>query len=348
MLYCTRDAHKRDTTFEEGGDGDLVGCIEGDAGFTAGFGCFVGEAEAGEAGEIGHGEVELAEGGEVEGQVRCYALGVGEGVEDGETHIGDGDLGEDAAVDEFDEGVDGGLRVDRDADLCGREVEEAAGFDDLEALVHQGSGVDRNALAHDPCGVFEGLSGSDAVEVGEGGVAKGATGGGEPDLFDFGGGASAHALVDGVVLGVYGQEGYVVFARGRDDELACGDEALLVGQTDSFAGADGGVCGFEAGYSHYGGDDEVDFGKRGDVDAAGGTVEDFDVGDAFGIQAGFKDSGQLLRGQGDDLGTPAEALREGGVDVGAGGERDDLVAVREGLADGKGGVADGAGGAEDC
>ena len=57
------------SSFEEGGDGDLVGGVEGDAGGAAGFGGFVGEAEAGEAGEVGRGEVELAECGEVEGEV---------------------------------------------------------------------------------------------------------------------------------------------------------------------------------------------------------------------------------------------------------------------------------------
>ena len=36
---------------------------------AAGFGGFVGEAQAGEAGEVGLGEVELAQGGEVEGEV---------------------------------------------------------------------------------------------------------------------------------------------------------------------------------------------------------------------------------------------------------------------------------------
>ncbi len=200
---------------EEGGYGDLVGGVEGDAGVAAGVGGLVGEAEAGEAGEVGHGEVQLAQCGEVEGEVGRDALGVGEGVEDGEAHVGDGDLGEDAAVDEFDEGVDGGLGVDGDADLRGRKVEEAAGFDDLEALVHHGGGVDGDALAHDPGGVLEGLGGGDVVEVGEGGVAEGATGGGEPDLFDFGGGAAAHALVDGVVFGVDGEEGYVVLAWRR-------------------------------------------------------------------------------------------------------------------------------------
>ena len=67
---------------------------------------------------------------------------------------------------------------------------------------------------------------------------------------------------------------------GGDDELAGGYEAFLVGETDAFAGADCSVGGFEAGYSDDGGDDEVDFGEGRDVDGAGGTVEDFDVGDA--------------------------------------------------------------------
>ena len=44
-------------------------------------------------------------------------LGVGEGVEDGEAHIGDGDLREDGAVDELDQGVNGGLGMNGDADL---------------------------------------------------------------------------------------------------------------------------------------------------------------------------------------------------------------------------------------
>ena len=41
---------------------------------------------------------------------------------------------------------------------------------------------------------------------------------------------------------------------------------------------------------------------------------------------------QVFKGfgcEGDDLGTPAQALGEGDVDVGAGGEGDDLIAVRE-------------------
>ena len=222
------------------------------------------------------------------GGVGVDAVGVGERVEDGQAHVGDGDLREDGAVDELDQRVDGGLGMDGDADFGGGKVEEAAGLDDLEALVHHGGGVDGDALAHDPGGVLERLGGGDVVEVGERGGAEWAARCGEPYLLDFGGFAAAHALVDGVVLGVDGQEGDVVLAGGLEDEVAGGDEAFLVGEADGFAGADGGVGGFEAGDADDGGDDEVDLGQGGDADGAGGAVDDFDVGEAGLAEAGWR------------------------------------------------------------
>ena len=67
LFDCTRDAEEGNATFEEGGDGDLVGGVEGDAGGGAPGG-LVGEAEAGEAVEVGRREVEAGELGEVEGE----------------------------------------------------------------------------------------------------------------------------------------------------------------------------------------------------------------------------------------------------------------------------------------
>ena len=166
-----------------------------------------------------------------------------------------------------------------------------------------------------------------------------------PDLLRC---SAAHALVDGVVLGVDGEERYIVlFCRG-DNEFAGGDEALLVGEADGFARADCRVGGFEAGYADDRGDDKIYFGKCGDMDAAVGSVDYFNAGDACLFEAGCEGGGELFGCERDDFGAPAETLLEGHVDVAAGGERDYLVAVGEGLADGKGAVADGAGRAEDC
>ena len=188
---------------------------------------------------------------------------------------------------------------------AGGEVEEAAGLDDLEAFVHHGGRVDGDALAHDPGGMFEGLLWGDVFEVGQGGVAEGAARCGEPDLLHFGCGAAAQALVDGVVLGVDGKEGYVVLPGGGEDELACGYEALFVGEADGLAGADCGVGGFESGYAYDCGDYEVDLGQCGDVDGACGAVDDFNAGDGCGFEANEQSGCEGFGGEGDDSGAPA-------------------------------------------
>ena len=150
------------------------------------------------------------------------------------------------------------------------------------------------------------------------------------------------------MLGVDGEQRYVVLFGGGDDELACSYEALLVGEADGLAGLDGGVGGFEACYANDGGDYEVDLGQSGAEDGSGGSVNYLGVGDAFGFEASGEGGGQLFGSEGDDFGPPAEALGKGYFEILACGEGDDLVAVGEGLADGEGAVADGAGGAEDC
>jgi hypothetical protein len=53
-----------------------------------------------------------------------------------------------------------------DLDALGREVEQPAGLDDLERLVHHRRGVDRDLAAHDPVRVRAGLVGRDARERG--------------------------------------------------------------------------------------------------------------------------------------------------------------------------------------
>ncbi len=76
--------------------------------------------------------------------------------------------------------------------------------------------------------------------------------------FTSAGGTSAHGLMDGVVFGVDGEGGLRLCLRaGCDDELTGGYEALLVGEADGLASADGGVGGFESGYADDGGDYEA-------------------------------------------------------------------------------------------
>src|SRR5215472_13890124 len=188
----------------------------------------------------------------------------------------------------------GGLWMDSYADLRWGHVEETTGFNDFEALVEHGGGVDGDAAAHDPGGVLESLLRRDGGELFEGRVAEGAAGCGEPDELDFVVPADAHALMHGVVLAVDWDDWNVAIAGGGSEDFAGSDHALLVGEADWLVGEDGRVRGFKAGDSDYGGDDEVGFGMRGAGDGAFGAVDDFDAGDARGFEAGCKVGGQFF------------------------------------------------------
>ncbi len=104
--------------------------------------------------------------------------------------------------------------------------------------------------------------------------------GGEPDLPDFAGGSAPHALVHGVVFGIDGQQGNLVFFGCSHDELASCDEALLVRQADGLAGFHRGVGGVEPGYTHDRRNDEIDLRQRGYPYGAGRAVDDLNFGDA--------------------------------------------------------------------
>jgi hypothetical protein len=177
--------------------------------------------------------------------------------------------------------------------------------------------------------------------------AEGSAGGGEPDLADFAAFAGAHALVHGVVLGVDGEKSDVTAASRGGKDFSGGDHGFFVGEADSLAGFDGCVGGFESGDADDGGDDEVGFGEGGGGDRAFGAPDDFNLREAFAAETGVKVGGELFCSEGDEAGTPAEALLEGDVEIAAGGERDDGEAVGIALDDAQSALTDGAGRSQD-
>lgn len=181
------DAEVGQAMIEKRGDGDFVGCVEGAGQGAAFFERFTGETQTGETTRGSFGEVEAAEFGPVQMDlIRLEAGGIGERVLDGHAHVRRSELREDGAIDEFDEGVDGGLWMNDDVDLIRAHVEEPVGFDDFETFVHHRGGVDGDAIAHAPVGMIEGLLDGDAGEFGERRFAEGATGSGEDEAADFG------------------------------------------------------------------------------------------------------------------------------------------------------------------
>lgn len=67
-----------------------------------------------------------------------------QGVRDGQSHIGWGDLGDRRGIGELDHRMDLALRVDDDLDAVEVDAEEQMGLDDLEPLVDEGGRVDRD------------------------------------------------------------------------------------------------------------------------------------------------------------------------------------------------------------
>ena len=346
FFNCTRDACEGDSALQESLDGHLVGGIESDAVGSAFFCGLEGQAQAREALEVGLLEVQVAERGHVEGQRGSRALRVGERIQDGQAHVCDGDLRQDRPVHVLHQRMNRGLRMDCNADLRGRHVEEAAGFDDFEALVEHGGRVDGDAAAHHPRGVLESLLRGDAGELVERQLAEWSAGGRQPDGFDLGVRADAQALMDGIVFTVDGQDGNVALTGGRGEDFAGGNHALLVGQADGLAGQNCRVRGFESRNADDSRDHKIRLRQSGACDGAFSSVRDFDASDAGLPEPCGKLSGQLFGGHRDETRMPANGLREGFVDVVSGGQRGYRVAVRKLLDDGKGALADGAGGTE--
>ena len=91
---------------------------------------------------IGRLEIEAPRGLPIEplGDTRL-PVGVLQRILDGQLHVGWAELGDDRTVDVFYQGMHDRLRMDDHADLVRAEVEEPAGLDDLQGLVHFGEAV---------------------------------------------------------------------------------------------------------------------------------------------------------------------------------------------------------------
>src|SRR5271169_29070 len=181
-----RNAEEWEAVFEERGHSDFIGGIEGAGKCPALLQRFARKTQARETSRGSFFEVQAAEFRPIEGHlVRPHTGRKRERVLNGHAHIGGSELSENGAVDEFDEGMDGGLRMDDDVDLIGAHSEQPAGFDDLETFVHHGGGIDGDAVAHLPVRMRKGLFCRDARELREGRFAERAAGRGEDQAANF-------------------------------------------------------------------------------------------------------------------------------------------------------------------
>jgi hypothetical protein len=233
---CKRDEPgnlgKPDAPGQECLDRRLVGRVQDRAQRTPPADYIIGQGQGGETVLVRRFEPQRKGLGEVDAPADAGgALGVGEGVLDRRPHVGGRELRDDGPVNELDHGVDDRLRVDDDADLLGREVEQPVGLDNLEGFIEQSGRVDSDLVAHPPGRVPEGVGGRRPLHLLAGGVSEGAAARGENDPGDVPRATlpgRLQRLEHGRMLGIHRQHRDAPAACLRHQQRPGDDERLLV------------------------------------------------------------------------------------------------------------------------
>ena len=155
-------------------------------------------------------------------------------------------LGDDGAVLEFDHRVDDRLRMHHYFDVSRSGIEQPAGLDHLESLVHHRSGIDRNLVAHVPLRMLQGLMERSLSDILPAPGAERAAGCGQMDLADRVAPGAQKALEDRRMLGIDRQDRRFHGHGKVHDEAAAGNEGLFVRQRYRLAGGDRRDCRPEA------------------------------------------------------------------------------------------------------
>ena len=226
--------------------------------------------------------------------------------------------------------MDGALGLHHDADAVVGHVEQVVGLDDLEALVHERGGIDRDLRTHVPGRMREGLLERDVGELAGRLAAERAARRRDPQRADLFGTFAQKALVDGAVLGIDGHEGarmpglLVQRAGERHDEVAGDDEAFLVRKRELRAVAQRLVRSAHAGRADERVHDAIDLVERDEVDEG---IRPERYLDPFRQCVEGRRSRERLVPERDAAHAEFRGLRRDGIDAAIRRERDDLELV---------------------
>ena len=135
-----------------------------------------GDPEGRESALVGRAKVERACRDEVGRRGRRGpAVWVGQRVLDGESHVRGAQLGLDGSIHEADRRMDDALRVDDDLDGVVADIVQPVCLDDLQPLVGERRGVDRDLGSHRPRWMAKGGGRGRGGELGRGCVEERAT-----------------------------------------------------------------------------------------------------------------------------------------------------------------------------
>ena len=171
--------------------------------------------------------------------------------------------------------MDDAFPVDHYLDLRFRNVEEPAGLDDFEPLVHEGGGIDRDFGAHLPIGVLERPFGCDVLQFLFRQGPEGSAGGREDQAADIFFPMAFQRLENRTMFAVDREDAHAMFARFLLHQLPRHDHRFFIGQGDLLAAPDGRQRGHEAGAADDRGDDQFGFWRRGDLTQALRSIQDF-------------------------------------------------------------------------
>src|SRR5579864_8645021 len=101
-LNYLRNIAKTYFPFQESGHSHLVGGVQRDGLGASGFSGLIGQAQARELAQVGRREIQALKVQDIETQVRRDPLGISQSIEDGQAHVSDRELRQNAAIIELD------------------------------------------------------------------------------------------------------------------------------------------------------------------------------------------------------------------------------------------------------
>ena len=254
-LHTAVDVVEADVTPEELHHRLLVGAVHNGGGGAAHGGALPGDFQAAEGVLIRPVKRQAAALQQIQRRLRRGgAVGIGEGVADGQLHIRRAQLSDHGSVHVLHQGVNDALAVNHRVHLGKGQAVEPHGLDDLQALIHQGGAVDGDFGTHGPVGVLQGILGPHGLQLLIGFAEEGPAAAGEDEAaklrFAL---AAPEALEDGGMLAVHGDDLRAAAVRLVHHQLAGAHQRLLVGQGDGFMGLDGVDGGRQSGKAYHGG-----------------------------------------------------------------------------------------------
>ena len=144
-------------------------------------------------------------------------------------------------------------------DLGRRQIEQPAGLDHLEALIHERGAIDGDAVSHLPCRMIQGLLRSHRGQRFARSIAEWAARSGQNQPRNLFAVACPQALVRAVMFAIDRDQEGSVFPHGVHHQTAARDQHFLIRQPDPFAVPDGFVGGFQASDSDDGRNHGINF-----------------------------------------------------------------------------------------